>query len=393
MPTKFPIEKIRPAKIPPKVVTPSCKAKPKGKQTKLSEIDSLTQQVEDHKKNLTNEIPAESGTPLDNIPSPYSFDFFCPHCGSYKPEGHIKKDIRERKHKPVAQRWECKKFNKKFTNDLSPFNFPLWVCYFSCHYLATGMNLEAIKKSLELLAYEKGESISITTSEIRYLLDHILQLIHEFEQAIDHPIESDVWEIDELSQRMSKEGSKRRRAWVITVTADSSRYLLATYVCDRRSYKNSLKALQIARSRAKSDPKVVKCDGLRSHEKAAKKMFPNAEVIAIPKKVHFGNISHEERAHKTVRLGALPKRRRFNSPMTLEIYAEFDRIDYNFVRVNDAPIRTSAQKAGIDFSIGNWRDLLSCALRFHMKKQLIEARRKLRPKQNKSSTRSKKQSN
>jgi transposase-like protein len=337
----------------------------------------LFQQNEEQENDVLNDISPGLEKMIDNISLSDLIDFFCPYCGSITSEGHVKKDLRGRIHKLDVQRWECKKFHRKFTNDFSPFNYPLWVCYFTCLDLAAGMELEAIKKSLEMIAKEKGVSISITTSAIRRLLERILQFIHEFEEAIKHPIESDVWEIDELSQRMSKQDSKRRRSWLITVTADSSRYLLATHVCERRSYKNSLKALQIARSRAKSDPKIVKCDGLRSHEKAAKKLFPNATVISIPKRVYFGNISHEERTHKTVRLGALRKRRRFYSPKTLEIYAEFDRIDYNFVRVNDAPLEKPAQKAGIDFSIRDWQDLLYAALRFHAKEQLIEAHRKL----------------
>lgn len=337
------------------------------------EPTSIQQNV-NNESNPPQDIPVELETSLDDIFSMDSVYFFCPFCRSASPgDDHIKKDIRKRKHKPETQRWACKKYKRKFTNDRSPFNYPLWVCYFSCHNLAAGMELEATKKNLELLAKEKGASLSITTSAIRRLLENIIWYLDEFERGIKHPIESEAWEIDEMWQPISKQHSKRRRAWIITVTADNSRYLLATHVCSRRSYKNSLKALQTARSRAKSDPNIVKCDGLRSHEKAAKKLFPNATVIAVKKKVHFGHISHIERIHKTTRLGALRKRRRFYSMKTLEIFVELDRIDYNFIRTNDSPGETSSYKAGIDLSIHDWRDLLLCALRFHLRKRLIEA--------------------
>jgi hypothetical protein len=40
--------------------------------------------------------------------------------------------------------------------------------------------------------------------------------------------------------------------------------------------------------------------------------------------------------------------------------------------VNDAAAKTPAQRAGIDFGIRNWRELLYCAVRFNLKNQLIE---------------------
>lgn len=362
--------------------------KPTAKQVLLDNYLS-SQQNEEQESHLKNDIPAELVSFIDNVPLSDLVDFFCPNCGSIKREGHIKKDKRNRSHKPKTQRWYCEKFDSKFTNDLSPFNYPLGVCYFSCYSLVAGMQLEAIKNGLELLAREKGESISITTDAIRRLLEHILEFIHEFEESIEQPIQSDEWQMDEMWQPMSKKNSERRRTWMITVTADSSRYLLATYVCNKRSCKNSLMALKIARSRAKSTPKVIKCDGLRSHEKAAKMLFPNAKVIAIPKPVYYGHISRQERLHKTVRLGALRKWRRFYSPKSLEIYCELARIDYNFIRTNDSPTKTPAEKAGIDFSIHDWIDMLSCALRFHIKKRLIEAHRELQLKQKRISAKAK----
>jgi len=361
---------------PPKATQPSRVTKLIGDTRQYS----LPQQIEEQVDIISNIFP-ELKEIFDNISLSESIAFFCPYCGSINPEGHVKKDIRGRNHKPEVQRWACKKFKHKFTNDPSPFNYPLWISYFTCSDLAAGKELAAIKKSLEMVAEEKQESISITIPAIRYLLKRSLELIHGFEESIKQPIESEVWEMDELSQRMSKDGSRRRRAWIITVSADSSRYLLATYICYRRCKKHSLAALQIARFRAKSDPKVIKSDGLASHTNAAKALFPNAKVISIPKKVHFGNISHEEGIHKKVRLGALPKRRRFNSPTTLEIYTELDRIDYNYIRTNDSPTKTPAQKAGIDFGIHNWKELINCALRFRMKKQVIEAHLKLHAEQ------------
>ncbi|VVB59924.1 Uncharacterised protein [uncultured archaeon] len=329
---------------------------------------------------LVDDIPTELEIPVGNkfvSPPP---NFFCIHCGSTEQEGHIKKEKRTRKHKPQAQRWNCIKFDKKITNDPSPFNYPLWVCYFASFFLAGRMELQAIKNALEMIAWEKQEELSITVSAIHRLLERILEVVLDFEQGIQHPIKSDQWEIDELYIWMSKDGSRpkdkrKRKAWLITVTAIRSRYLLSAGYCDRRSYKNSLKALQIAQSRAKCDPKVIKCDGLPSHTKAARKLFPNAEVSSKSKKESFGHINLLERIHKTIRLGALPKKRRFRSQATTRIYTEIARLDYNFVRSNDATLKTPAQRAYIDFGIKNWRDLLFCAVRFHMRKQFLQERR------------------
>jgi transposase-like protein len=329
------------------------------------------------KDTTTFDISAELEIPLDTKLLSIFPNFFCKYCGSTKQEGHIKKEKRNRKNKPIAQQWFCKKYNKKFINDLSPFNWPLWVGYFSSFFLAAGMKLQAIKNGLEMIAWEKGENFNISVNTIHRLLEHILKLIHEFEQGIEQPIKSDMWQMDEMYQRMSIDRSKerfksKRKAWIITVSAIDSRYLLATYICPRRSYKNSLKALQIARSRAKCNPKVIRCDGLQSHKKAANRLFPNTKVMSKSKKDDFGYISLQERIHKTVRMGALPKKRRFYSINTLRIYTELDRIDYNFIRVNDAAAKTPAQRAGIDFGIRNWRELLYCAVRFNLKNQLIE---------------------
>jgi hypothetical protein len=366
--------------------TTGLKIEPGAKVTKKSEVYTFLpfEQNNAEENARTDNIPAALLTFIDHVSFSELVDFFCPYCSSVSTDGHIRKDKRGRKHKKDTQRWHCKKFNRKFTNDLSPFNYPLWICYLSCQCLVAGMELEAIKKTLELEADEKGEGLTITTDAIRRLLEKILQFVHEFEESIEHPIESYIWQMDELSQRMSKQNKKRRRAWIITVSAESSRYMLSTYVCGRRSYKNSRAALQIARSRAKSDPKVVKSDGLRSHEKAAEKLFHHAD--AVPKDVHFGHISYQERIHKTMRMGALPKRRRFHSPQTLLLYTEFDRIDYNHIRTNDNACQTPAQQAGIDLGIKNWRELLMCALRFHMKKRVIEAHRKLQQRDNRNSS-------
>ena len=363
------------------------KKQPSMKQKFIDEC--LPPSPNENKQYIDQEnLPVELRIPVDKQYLSKLPIFFCRYCGSTKQEGHIKKEMRERKNKPKTQLWMCKESSKKFIDDLNPFNYPLWICFFTSFSLAAGMTLEAIKNNLEMIAHEKAECISISISSIRRLLENIIKLVLEFEQWIEHPVKSDEWQIDELYVWMSKESSAvnvthRRKAWLITVSAIESRFLLAVYYCDRRSCSNTLKALKIARSRAKYDPKVIRCDGLRSHEKAAKLLFPNAIVESKKKKDAFGLISLHERIHKTARLGALPKKRRFYSAKTATIYAEFCRIDYNFVRTNDAAEKTPAQRAGVDFGITNWRELIYYALRFHIRKQHIKERLKLKSKQKK----------
>ena len=313
-------------------------------------------------------------TPGDGKSSPTKMDFFCPHCGSTDNQDgqHIKKEIRHRKHKGEIRRWYCKKHKKKFMNDPFIFNYPNWVIYFAAFFLAAGMSTQSIISGLKMIAREKGESLSISPYALRYLPIRIADLLNQFERQLQIPIVSKRWEIDEICHRLPK----RKKIWVMTVSADATRFLLAAHVCLGRCFKNSCNALRIARDRAKCDPKILRCDGLKSHKKACEYMFPNSRVISIAKNVYLGLISHIERIHATLREGVLYKRRRFKVPKTLQAYADIGRFDYNFVRVNDALGKTPAAASGIVFKIEDWHDLIDVAKSFYKKSKKSNKKRK-----------------
>jgi len=129
-------------RLPPKQQTIDKYTKPTTKQGLLDNYPSF-QQNDQQESLQTIGIPPELVNFIDTVPLSALDNFFCPFCGSINPEGHIRKDKRDRDHKKETQRWYCKQFNRKFPNDLSPFNYSLWVCYFSCSYLVAGMELEA----------------------------------------------------------------------------------------------------------------------------------------------------------------------------------------------------------------------------------------------------------
>lgn len=304
-------------------------------------------------------------TPGDGKSPPTKIDFFCPHCGSTDNQDgqHIKKEIRHRKHKGEIRRWYCKKHKKKFMNDPFLFNYPNWVIYFAAFYLAAGMSTQSIIDGLMMVAREKEESLSISPYALRYLFIRIANLLNQFEHQLQIPIVSKRWEVDEICHRLPK----RKKIWVMTICAYNSRYLLAAYVCLSRRYNNSCSALREARDRSKCDPKILRCDGLKSHKKACEYMFPNARVISIAKDMYLGLISHIERIHATLREGVLYKRRRFRTPKTLQAYADIGRFDYNFVRINDAFGKTPAAESGMEFKIKDWHDLFDIAKSFYKK--------------------------
>jgi transposase InsO family protein len=179
-----------------------------------------------------------------------------------------------------------------------------------------------------------------------------------------NPIVSNQWMMDEICQRLPN----KKRLFIITVFADDTRYMLTAYVCPSRSFKSACKALEIARDRAKSDPHIVRSDANKSYEKAGHCIFPNAKIISVAKADYLGNISRLERGHESLREGAMYKRRLFFSPITAQMYADFARFHYNFIRLHSTLKTTPAKASGLPHEITDWRDLFYTARSFYKKK-------------------------
>jgi transposase-like protein len=304
----------------------------------------------------------------------------CPKCG--KPDSVIKRGVRIAKLRGNVQRYECKTCNHRFVH--TPYirmRWPDWVHDAVLEAKVNGLRDSQIAKTISNEARRRNENVRISSKSIHNIVRRAVKILLEFERYAPRSERAAIWQIDDTPQPYSKKKDQSQRTvdkntnsrvdnflWITNIFEEDSRYWLSAVVSDNRNYLNSEMATRLALQRAKYGPQLIKCDGYKGHVKGARGALRHVEIIAITKKEDYGWINRIERLHQTMRSMAVKKHRHFRSIESLRITVEIVRINYNFIRPNEALLgSTPARKAGIDYPWYEgltWTELIRFAFNF-----------------------------
>jgi hypothetical protein len=339
-----------------------------GKNASLFDFMSLQDRIGERKNNQP---------PLMD---PSDEQAICPKCG--ESDRVIKRGVRITKFRGNVQRYECTMCNYRFAH--TPYirmRWPDWVYDAVLEAKVNGLRDAQIAKAVSDEAGRRKEKVIMLSKSISNIVCRAVKILLDFERYVPRKERAAIWQIDDTPQPFSKKkepsqttsdkGTRSRVGnflWITNIFEEESRYWLSAVVSDNRSFLNSETAARLALQRAKYGPQLMKSDGYKGHVRGVKGALRHVDIISITKKENYAWINRIERLHQTMRSMAVKKRRHFRSVQSLRITVEIVRINYNFLRPNEALLGlTPAKKAGIDYPWHEgltWTELIRFAFNF-----------------------------
>lgn len=288
----------------------------------------------------------------------------CTHCDS---DEFAKDGSRKTRYRGIIQIYRCNKCHRKFT--LSPFprtHFPAWVYEKILSLSAEGNRVKSIAQEIETTAKQKGINLRISHTTVLYVLKDLVSLLIKIEEEYQHNVLAKTWQIDDCFQKLPH----RQWAYITNVMAVETRYWLASSVSIKRDTQASKDALEQAVLRAGYCPVEIRCDGLRSHAAAIKKVLRHVYHFSKKKKDDIAIVNYLERLNRTMRRVIL-KGKCYPTEELLQTYANLIRLQYNFLEKHASlEQKTPAKAAGIQISIRSWKDMVILAIKYKKRGRL-----------------------
>ncbi len=248
------------------------------------------------------------------------------------------------------QYWWCKDCKRKFAdNDALPkMQTPTVQIAAALSMYYGGMSINAIRRHLEQQFENRPSDSTVYGWIIRFS-----------KVAIDNaknyqPIVGDTWVADET---VLKIGGKN--VWFWDIIDSKTLYLLASYMPIGRTTQDAYNLMMRAAEKAGKVPKEVITDKLQAYLDGIELAF-GAETEHIQAKGLTSDVNTNliERFHGTVK-DRLNVMRGLKTPETASLIMEGWLAHYNFFRPHESLVGlTPAEKAGIDFPLKNWADVV-----------------------------------
>jgi len=267
----------------------------------------------------------------------------CPECKGYD----VKKDGKRKCKKGVAQRYKCRACGHRFVPDRSLSRLKATqeaVCVAMDLYFK-GNSLAKIKHHLKMFY-----KVNVDRSTIMRWMHKFSKVLNQYSEK-HKPQVGDVWNCDEMTINVRKEGVKHNLEWIWNLMDSDTRYMLASTVTHARKVKDAKKVLNQGKKRAGTKPKVLITDSLHSYNEANRKAFysnrdPTIHFRTPPERKHFLN-QNIERANGTYR-ERLKVMRGVHSIPTAQTVVDGERFYYNHIRPSmSLNGMTPAQVAGV----------------------------------------------
>jgi len=282
----------------------------------------------------------------------------CTHCGS---DEFAKDGYRKTQYKGKIQIYRCNKCRRKFS--LHPFprtHFPVWVYEKILSLSAEGIRVKAIVQDIETTAKQKGIDLRISPATVLYIFKDMVALLVKIEEEYHHQVLANMWQIDDCFQKLPH----RIWAYITNVMAVDTRYWLASSVSIKRDTQGSMDALEQSVRRAAYFPVEIRCDGLRAHAAAIKKVLPHIHNIKRKKMKDIAIVNYLERLNKTMRR-VIIKGKCYPNEELLQTYADIIRLQYNFLEKHASlGKKTPVEAAGMQLSVTGWKDLVLLAIQY-----------------------------
>jgi len=173
----------------------------------------------------------------------------------------------------------------------------------------------------------------------------------------------DIWAADETVLRVG--GSKTKEGadntiWFWDVEDESSRFLLASYMSQRRSIQEVERLFTLANSRASRTPKFIITDKLSAYLDGIEKVF-GADTVHVQSRGMRSSTHNNviERFHGTIKDRTKVMRGMANKE-TARLVMDGWLVHYNYFRPHlSLKGKTPAQVAGVEAPYKNWREVVS----------------------------------
>ena len=269
-------------------------------------------------------------------------DFCCKYCGStnivrYGQSGGV-------------QYWWCKDCKRKFAdNDALPdMKTPIMQIGATLSMYYRGMSIDEIRQHLDQ-QYNNCPSGSTIYDWICRFTDEATAKARYYKPNV-----GDVWIADETILNI---GGKK--VWFWDLIDVKTRFLLASHMSFQRTAQHARTLVEKASNRAGKTPKVVITDKLFAYLDGIEMAF-GADTQHVQSKGFDvqPNTNLIERFHGTLK-SRTKVMRGLNSPESALTILDGWLVYYNFFRPHESlGDKTPAEKAGLDFPINNWLDVV-----------------------------------
>ena len=269
-------------------------------------------------------------------------DFCCKHCGStnlvrYGQSGGV-------------QYWWCKDCRHKFAdNDALPgMKTPIMEVGAALSMYYRGMSIDEIRGHLDQ-QYNDCPSSATVYDWICRFTDEAVTKARSYKPKVGY-----VWVADET---MLDIGGKK--VWFWDLIDVKTRFLLASHLSYQRTSEHAKRFVEKAAERAGKPPKVIITDKLFAYLDGIEMAF-GADTQHVQSKGFsvMPNTNLIERFHGTLK-SRTKVMRGLKSPESALLILDGWLVYYNFFRPHEAlGDKTPTEKAGIDFPLKNWLDVV-----------------------------------
>lgn len=272
----------------------------------------------------------------------------CKHCGSI---GDVVKYGTYR----GAQRYWCKKCQRKFVDNDAPlgFRFPTEIIAFALDSYYEGLSINAVTRKVA----NTYEGRTVAHAAVYGWIEKYSRKAGRFVDSV-RARTGRTWVADET---VLKIGGKN--LWLLDVLDADSRYLLATHITTSRTTRSAKLFMEKARENATRLPKYVVTDKLAAYQDGIEQAY-GADVIHAATGAFRDGLSTQliERLHGTWKQRTKVMRGLARAE-TAEILADGFRFHYNFVRPHESLSgktgeRTPGMAAEVVDRILKWREVV-----------------------------------
>ncbi len=251
----------------------------------------------------------------------------CPNCQSF----NVVKNGQRKCYKGNNQRYICKDCNHSFVmnRELSRLKANPDVICIAMDLYFKGNSLAKIKHHLKMFY-----KLEVSRPTIMRWVHKFSKILNEY--SIKHtPQTGDIWNCDEMTINIRKDGVKKNYEWIWNLMDSDTRFLLASTITKKREIEDARGVLRQGKEQANGKPKVLITDGLQAYNDANKKELSKKTDKTIhfrtPSKRKYFLNQNIERLNGTIR-ERLKVMRGTHSPETAQHIIDGERFYYNFIK-------------------------------------------------------------
>lgn len=271
----------------------------------------------------------------------YTVDVLCKFCGD--------KDVVRYGKKGDVQYFMCKACGRKFADNNAPeqMRYSVDVVGSAINMFYEGLSVRKIQRHLQ----QDNDSSPSPSMIYNWIVQYSQTAISVLSGHKSNTCGT--WIADETVLRV-----KGKKVWFWDVIDEDSRFLLASHLSAGRTTPDAIVFFRHALARSSCPPHTVITDKLQAYMGSISTVFKTAMHQKSHNFATYPNTNLIERFHGTIK-DRIKVMRGLKSMETAKLFTDGWLIHYNFFRPHQTLFyKTPAQKAGISYPYGGWKDIV-----------------------------------